>query len=90
MAEIITTKELVTVGQKPEERMALGVGPGHVKILVEHDLVAHEVVMSPQEAVQMGVSLIQLAGQAQAMGEMERVQANGAIGLPPNFKPMKG
>lgn len=66
MAEISTSKKLITVGQ-PTERMAIGLDPGKVKILILADGVEHVACMAPQEAIQMGVSLIQCASKAQEL-----------------------
>lgn len=75
MPRIDTTRELVITNQ--QSGVQLSGGPGQVRIVVASEGVIHAVTMSPDEAVQVGVALIQLGGSARAAMQQMQQQANG-------------
>lgn len=82
MAQIETRKELL-IGKPKQGTMQLSLAPGVVSQTIDNDGVVHTARMDPNEAVQLGVALIQLASQAMAMQQQQQVQlAQGLNGVP--------
>lgn len=75
MANIMTEKDVVAKINDPEAKtMGLAVGPGNVLIRIRNEGVTHIAGLQPNEAIQMGVGLIQLAQQAAAMQQQIQQQ----------------
>ncbi len=78
MADIKTDKQLVAVLNDPHpSNINFNVGAGVVGQQVKNEGVTHTCLYTPDEAVQVGVTLIQLAHQAAAMGQAQKI--NGTI-----------
>lgn len=87
MADIKTEKTSVVVLNDPQPQyMQLGLTPGVVHIKIKNEGVLHDAHLQPDEAVQLGVALIQ--GGQQAMLLLMQAKA----GAPPltNGKPRMG
>ncbi len=84
MANIQTQMGLLQVGDPNPSNIGFGVAPGHVQMAVKNEGVIHVCLLDPNEAVQMGIALIQMGGRAQAAGQnvMTRERANGGIIVP--------
>jgi hypothetical protein len=73
MADIRTEKQLVAVLNDPHKsHVNLAVNSDVVVFSAKNEGVIHHCLFTPEEAVKIGVSLIQLAHQARAMGEEQR------------------
>lgn len=85
MPNIQTTKSPIIA--TAQANVQLGARPGQVLVVADNEGVSHRIMMTPEEATQLGVAIIQLAAQAKAMEEQQRVQVampsalNGAIKL---------
>lgn len=80
MADIKTEKQLVAVLNDPvPSNINLLCGPGVVGLVVKNEGVIHHCMLTPDEAVKMGVALIQLSGNAHGM--QKNNNNNGIPGL---------
>lgn len=85
MADIKTEKQLVAVLNDPQpSNINLVCGPGAVGFIVKNEGVTHTCMLTPDEAVKVGVSLIQLAGQAHAMANIPKGMGKGGM-VPPGI-----
>jgi hypothetical protein len=75
MAKIETAKKLVIDATAAQvSTIQLSLAPGEVRIIIDNDGVAHCARIPPNEAVQLGVAIIQLAAQAAAMAQQQQIQ----------------
>ena len=81
MAEITTEKKIALVGDPVPSGIQFTVAPGMVQMIVKNDCTLHTCKMQPQEAVQMGVALIQMAGQAFAAMQPKLNGSGSSMGI---------
>lgn len=85
MAKITTKKEpIALIGDPQPQYINFGVGDGIVAMAVKGDGVIHSCALDPNEAVQMGVMLIQMAAAASAQRQQQ------AVAIPPPLRNIRG
>ncbi len=82
MAKIETVKTTVILKDPNPSGIGFNIQPGNVQLKIKNDLVEHIAHLTPQEALQIGVTLIQIATQAQMLLTQNRVQPINGIPLP--------
>lgn len=70
MPKIFTKKEAVILNDPQATAVGFSLADGHVVLAVKNDQVTHAVHCNPQEALELGVALIQLAGHAAQQAKM--------------------
>lgn len=77
---MLETRRIPIVVGEPTEGMQLGLAPGAVAMRVRKDGAEFSVAFTPQEAVQYGVELIQMAAMAAAAAAnvAQAARLNGA------------
>lgn len=61
MADISTKKDALIIGDTNTKFIDFRIEKSGIIILVKNECVTHHVSVAPQEAIQMGVALIQMA-----------------------------
>lgn len=86
MADIKTKKDLVTLVADPNPSgINFQVVPGALVMSIKNEGVTHDCFINVQEGTQMGVAILQLIAQAQALLQHEQMkQRANAIVMPGN------
>lgn len=87
MADIKTEKKVIVVNDPQPSTINLNIGPGVVIQAMKNEGITHFAHLNPQEATQLGVTLIQLASQAAALAQHEAMRAQARAIVPPQGSP---